>query len=375
MARNVWGFWDCNYCGNKHIRGDNDCCPDCGHRRSADVKFYLDKDNLVEVSADKKNDEANWICSFCGNQNNNKDQQCVSCGASKDEASGSYFSRNTDVSRTISSPSSSRSEPTTSHLREITSQSNTRAVRSSFPFRRLAMVALPILVLIITIVGIARLVSWYNEPIEKQITIDRVSWTRSIDIEELRTYNESGWSLPHDAQLSYTRTEIRSYNKVLDHYETKTRRVSSQSIVGYHEDVVGYDDLGNGQFKEITRRVPDYTTVYSTETYQDPVYRKDPVYDTKYYYEIDRWEKSRSVETSGNDKSPYFGEVTLRNKERQSASHENYYIIGMVDDKEQTYNLDYSDWQKCNVGDTLQLTVRRGDNKVLSVDGITCSTF
>lgn len=376
-ARHVWGFWDCPYCDNKHIRGDNDCCPDCGHRRSADVKFYLDKNNIFEVSQDKKSDKANWICSFCGNQNSDNELSCLSCGASKNSANGDYFNHQDNepiINLSIPTPTS-RSSSVTPAKPPASVCVGKHAAKMGISFRKVAKIAIPILIAVAVIISIVAFVNWFNTPLQKEITINGVSWSRSIDIEELRTYNESGWALPNDARLQYTKSEIRSYNKVIDHYETKTRRTSSQSLVGYHEEVVGYEDLGNGQFKEKTQRVPEYTTVYSTETYQEPVYRDEPVYDTKYYYEIDRWCISRSVDTSGFDKSPFWGDVTLRNKERKASSHESYYISGIVDEKLQKYKLGYGDWQKYNIGDMLQLTVRRGDNKVLSIDGVTSSSF
>jgi len=36
-----------------------------------------------------------------------------------------------------------------------------------------------------------------------------------------------------------------------------------------------------------------------------------PMYQTKHYYSIERWVESRVVKTTGNDKSPYYGEVEL----------------------------------------------------------------
>lgn len=369
--RNVWGFWDCSYCGNKHIRGDNDSCPSCGHRRDANVRFYLDKDNIVEVSADKKSDKANWICAFCGNQNAADLQSCASCGASKDTASGDYFHHD-DEPDEFSSPSS-YSEPPVFDRSEPFSITRSRVLDKQ-KLRKIAKIAIPIMLVVALVVGIVSFVKWFNEPVEKKITINSVSWERSIDIEELRTHKESDWSLPPNARLLYTQTEIQTYEKVFDHYETRTRTTTTQSLVGYEERIVGYDDLGNGQFRERTERVPEYTTVYSTETYQEEIYRDDPVFGTKYYYEIDRWEKSRSVDTSGYDKNPYWGKVTLRNKERRSTEHASYYISGVFDEKTQHFKLNLSDWQKYNVGDTVKLTVKRGNNHVISIDGLTTNT-
>ena len=69
----------------------------------------------------------------------------------------------------------------------------------------------------------------------KNVTIDDLDWERTIDIEEVVTHNESDWSLPDDARLQYTKSEIQSYKDVLDHYETvtetKTRSVIDLSLI------------------------------------------------------------------------------------------------------------------------------------------------
>lgn len=146
---------------------------------------------------------------------------------------------------------------------------------------------------------------------------------RVISIEDYKTVEESGWSLPSNARLQNSNTEIRTYNKVFDHYETRTRQISEQVLDHYETRVTGTRDLGNGYFEEITTQVPIYRTEYRTETYQEPVYRNEPVYDTKYYYEIEKWVVTRSVKTSGNDKEATWGDVVLVGKERRKIDKKN----------------------------------------------------
>ena len=64
----------------------------------------------------------------------------------------------------------------------------------------------------------------------KNVTIDDLDWERTIDIEEVVTHNESDWSLPDDARLQYTKSEIQSYKDVLDHYETVTE-TKTRSVI------------------------------------------------------------------------------------------------------------------------------------------------
>ena len=79
----------------------------------------------------------------------------------------------------------------------------------------------------------------------KNVTIDDLDWERTIDIEEVVTHNESDWSLPDDARLQYTKSEIQSYKDVLDHYETVTE-TKTRSVIDHYEEKSSYVDLGNG---------------------------------------------------------------------------------------------------------------------------------
>lgn len=79
----------------------------------------------------------------------------------------------------------------------------------------------------------------------KNVTIDDLDWERTTDIEEVVTHNESDWSLPDDARLQYTKSEIQSYKDVLDHYETVTE-TKTRSVIDHYEEKSSYVDLGNG---------------------------------------------------------------------------------------------------------------------------------
>ena len=62
--------------------------------------------------------------------------------------------------------------------------------------------------------------------------------------------------MPEEARLQDSRLEFSHYQEVLDHYEQKSRQVEKHRITGYEEYVVGYRDLGNGYFEEITEQRP-----------------------------------------------------------------------------------------------------------------------
>ena len=134
------------------------------------------------------------------------------------------------------------------------------------------------------LLGILVFLIWLFFPVTRTATVQDFEWERSIVVEEYTLCHENDWNVPSGGTITSQKEEIHHYDKVIDHYETKTKKVSERVLDHYDTD---YKDLGNGQAK--AEKKPVYKTVYHTETYQDPVYRKEPVYKTKYYYDIGRW--------------------------------------------------------------------------------------
>lgn len=193
-------------------------------------------------------------------------------------------------------------------------------------------------------------------PETKIVTVDEVYWEYSIDIEEYKTMNESGWSLPSNARLQYTKEELQRYEQVIDHYETVTKTKSRQVIDYYEEVVVGYKDLGNGYFEEQVEQRPVYKTEYYTVTEQEPVYVSVPIYATKYYYEIDKWIVIDTIETRGTDKKPYYGQKSLTSKQRYGDKSQAYALQCVdEDEKSNTYTINYDDWNVIQAGDKLEI--------------------
>ena len=178
------------------------------------------------------------------------------------------------------------------------------------------------------------------------------TWNRSIAIEKQKTFSESGWTLPDGARLNYTRREIRSYEQVPDGYETVpvTRYKSVPKTETY------YEDLGNGNAQRRTRTT--YEQVPYTDYEQRTKYKSVPVYDTKYYYDIDRYVYERSVTTNGTDDEPYWGEVNLGALERQGSKSEEYKIL-FDDGKEKSINVKQDVWNQYQQDNEITLLKNR----------------
>ena len=350
IANHVWGYWDCPYCDTNHIRADNNHCPHCGIPVPPDTKFYIDKNNIEYVAENQKKTEANWICNYCDAQNSYDASFCENCGSPKDDATKNYFGH-------IKEPS--QVEPTKSPPNEEEVKRIRKQAKRDYNTRYLKFFSK--LLLFYLVFGLV--ISSFFIPITRHTTIDGFTWSRSIAIEVFNNYNESDWYLPSGANLHSTSQEIHHYEQILDHYETKTRTYTEEVFDGYDTD---YRDLGNGQFEEI--QTPKYRTEYRTETYEEPVYRDEPVYQTKYYYDIDRWKEQYSIDTKGNDKNPEWGDLPsniitdsyrLSNPEygdKKEGEHEEHYYVNTTDESgnSQTIEYLYNEWLDLNEGDGIE---------------------
>lgn len=342
MGKLIEGLWDCPYCGTKKIKGGLRECPSCGRPRDENTKFYMPNE-IQYVSEEEESSiirKPDWICSYCNSLNSDSDDICISCGSKRTDENLDYFSKE---------ESSKLKE--TENKTGLNDNNSFKSNDKNF-FKKNRKILFFIISTIILISGIICIFV----PRTEIVTLDSFKWEREIGIEELRTVEESDWTLPENARLKSSNLEFSHYQSVLDHYEVKTRQVERQVISGYEEYVTGYRDLGNGYFEEVTAQRPIYETYYETEQYEEPVYRDEPVYLTKYYYEIDKWVYKRSIITQGEDKNPYWGELLLGQNERILSKTENYYIIALNKKEElKQFSVDYGMWCNLNVGQQVKV--------------------
>lgn len=193
------------------------------------------------------------------------------------------------------------------------------------------------------------------------------SWQRSITIEEERTFIEEDWDVPFDGRLISQSRRIRYYEDVLDHYETVPQQVCVNVQVGTESYSCGTisRDLGNGYFETETEYCDRavYTTECHTEYSQEPVYRQEPVYDTYYRYEIDRWVTDRTERASGTDRDPYWPDFWVGIGEREGHRSESYFVHFTALDPEEEdpspYSVSQSRWQAFRIGERYTLEVNR----------------
>lgn len=359
----VKGYWDCPYCSSKEIDGLVDFCPNCGVHKPKDVKYYLngnvtinttysksqvpDSDVLSEKELEKagiSKEECDgkhkeWVCDFCGSLNNWADNVCSSCGSQKDESDTLYGGEK-----------KSGEEPAEQQHTESNSDKEPLSVwdkiKRSFVKNRKAAAIVTVIIAVLSVMFF---------PYKKVVTVKSFAWERNISLEEYRTVQESDWNVPEGGRVYDEKTEIKSYVSVVDHYET-VWETKTREVFDHNETSTTYSDNGNGTFTEHTTTTPVYRTETYQESHEEPVYRQDPVYATKYYYDIDKWvDTGNDYQSSGKDHKPYWNEdyKPMADNIRDTDRSETYTVKL---DNGKTQEKSYSEWKNMKIGDTKEQT-------------------
>lgn len=185
--------------------------------------------------------------------------------------------------------------------------------RYSSPKDKTTIIVLIAICVIVIIFGIIHLFT----PKDYVLKPKMIGWCYTIQIQEYRQHEESGYSSPPS-----------------DAYDIRTSR------------------------RTRTRTVTDSDGKQHTETY----------HETYYEYKINRWDDSRTVVTHGLDKSPYWGEYTLIDhngdlgSERVSAHIETYTVSGIIsDESSELISIDVPKevWELITLDDELNYKQRR----------------
>lgn len=345
------GRWDCSSCGNTSIAGDLDVCPGCGRPRPQDVAFYLPEDAQAVTDAAGIREAragADWYCQHCGSANpNDRQAACEQCAAPRGSSPQHQVREYTldGAPRTAEEAAPRRPQP----------PPPPRAPRWSTP-KRLALGAGVLSLLLICLLGVLGLALVFG-PRDTPVTVTALSWERAVAVERHQQLTEEGWSIPEGGSQVSQRQEIRRYDEVFSHNETRTKTVSYKEKVGSERYVCGKRDLGNGRFEDKHCNRDKYETKYRTETYQEAVYRDVPVYDTKYTYTIWRWREVRTERLREANAPPRWPEPALGAEERLGQRQETYTVL-FTDKKgkQYTHEVAQSEWQTFAVGQ--QRTVR-----------------
>lgn len=320
------GLWDCVYCGTTGVRGRDIACPNCGQVRPDDVTFYLAED-AAEVTDEqllqRARGGADWVCDYCGTSNEAEHTTCKQCGAPREADATRQEQRRYDMAHVPRSGDNTW-EPQRSPEPEEAPEPEPEQKGGIPTFAWVGA----LLALLVVCGGIF----FFLDNRQESMRVDGFAWERSIEVEELRTVTEEDWEVPAGGRVLSESREVYEYEEVIVGYETRTREVTEQVQTGTRDYVCGQVDLGNGFFEDEICTEPIYEERTRTETYEEPITEEQPVYRTRYTYEIDRWETERTEEAAGEDQEPFWPPVELAEDERQGERDELYLVYLRSDD-------------------------------------------
>ncbi|HEX6749755.1 MAG TPA: Ran-binding zinc finger domain-containing protein [Longimicrobium sp.] len=310
------GRWDCPSCGSKAQLGRHVYCIGCGAPRPKEIRFYLPEDAEAVTDAGQLAQAAagaDWVCEHCGGSARATDVDCPGCGAPR----GSSAERQVHEYDTADIPRAGGPPADAPRRAMQPPPSTTRPARRSHFGRNV------FLTLLVAVLG---WFGWSNRTRHVEGVVTAKQWERSVQVEAYRTVTEEGWDLPQGGRLVRSYRAIRDYRRVLDHYETRTRQVSDRVQTGTESYTCGSVDRGNGYFEDRTCTRPVYETRYHTETYQEPIYRREPIWDTKYEYRIKRWVPDQLLTERGDTTQPRWPATEVDDTTREGEKKQRYVI-------------------------------------------------
>ena len=295
----------------------------CGAPRPANVHFYLSANAPVVADAAaiaRAKAGVDWRCSSCEASNKAWDTHCSACGNPREGTDTGYQAG--DAARVDGGYRASidGSGPTSDEDSDI---EVTWRPRGQGRALRWAMLAAAFLMATFCS-GLAGVFFFYESydayadaPVVEQalqrraalLAEDRCSkriarvpvevtehrWQRKSHWDQYIWVSDSGWSTPGGARNVSSRRKIHHYDKVFDGYDQET--YYETETVGSESYVCGQRSLGNGYFED--KMCTRSKTERVRKTRQVERYRDEPVYQTWYDYEVQRWITQGSLASEG----------------------------------------------------------------------------
>lgn len=293
-------LWDCEYCGSRKLLGKTHRhCPECGGMQNPDKRYFPKEEEKVAVE-DHEYVGADLRCGACAAPNSAKAKFCCDCGAPLGDAPQVDVVADTGGDHPVG-----KTEKPAGAGSSTSGSGKKKALWAVLGALILGVVAL---------IGVG--VFW-TETVA--ITATGHSWKREIKVENLGPRRKSDWCdrKPADAYSVSRTRDVRSHRDVPDGETCTTKRVDNR----------------DGTFTERQECSPKY--------------RKEPVYDEKCHFTVDRWEYARSLVASGKSltQSPAWPAVQLAKtgtslgSEREGSRVETY-TVQLADPKGETFECD-----------------------------------
>lgn len=350
------GSWDCSYCKTESIPGYVYDCLGCGHPRPRGVKFYLLPD-APYTTPEQKNlmgTDPNWYCSSCESGNKDENSRCWNCGAPRGFDSVQHERRVYQpgeapsstaeavvMEKTVSpepeieyAPEDDPYNPQMSYsVPEVNSSSSCMQsedfspiieVENKTPWPKYSLIAAGILSVLLLVYF------FFIRTTEQIATVEGFSWSRSVAIEEYQTFHEEGWSIPFGGRVTGSTVRQSGTVKITDGWHSEDVPDTCYETV-HHSQTCSQDD-GNGGFSDVDCSYDTSEPYSCSKTIQVEDYHYDPVYDTWYFYDIERWTVISKHPTSGQDHKPYYDQVQPSGDKQRRVEEQGDYTVYFVCD-------------------------------------------
>ena len=345
------GLYSDTICG--HInRGPDQKCAKCNTHRPADVVFFTDETSEFITDKEKIADAKagpDWRCLTCNYDNKAEDFHCVHCGTLRNKDEEEWLGLERD-----------RKKKVYTGMTKAEKSGTSGGWKKYLKYAWFGLAAIVILILIFMFTGTT----------EYEVTVTGFSWEREILIEEERLVEEEGWDYPSNARVLSKETRQSGTKQVYSHSEWTEEPVYEEVLVGQEYVDCGEVDNGNGYIETVQCLEDVYETQQvGTEQVEHEVYIDEPVYDTWYVYEIERWFYSYSEYSDGNDKNPFWPKYTLAKKERVQDEVGTYVVHLKSNDPDSkfqslTYQTNESEWNAIKLNKVYIADVKRSGTVV-----------
>lgn len=392
-------FWRCPECGQDHIsaipylNSTGWYCPSCFFRRDDSVELYEAPDSQVitdpELIARIEEGRADWICKHCGslNPDTNVPKEMLVCevcnlwqtdetdqSAPKRDQSGEVLESRQEVIDRFENPC----PPTLQKASRAATEDKRRIVSA--------------LLMAGTAVGIAWGGWWLLKADPVEVTVESLPWSVSVEVQQLRPVDKSGWdeTVPADARILTSETrqrgtqEVQRGTKVImvkeqyqsgtrtetyteqERYQSGTREECTTTSTGTGAGKRTCHDVAVYSTRPVqrTRQVPEYSTRQVQKTVPNLV--REPVYDTYVYYQVDEWLHKQTLTNTGFDNQPRIAPAVELDhspyRERTLAPEISCYLTGAEpqgeESKIQTWEIPCHQFNSLDTGDRVRLQVK-----------------
>lgn len=330
--------WPCSSCG--HInRGRDMRCQECHNPKESGEEYrdpgaaapaVTDPKLLVLAAAHK-----HWPCRFCNShQRDLKDlNKCAECGAyqggeeavaqrleQKEQAAVIRATAHDRSTGGDSSPQTSFGYTPPSYYRPT--PDDVPPPTSSPSWQKLlwpyGIIGAAIAALIIGLV-------WLLTPHEATVTVENISWQRSIEIQERRIDHFSEWgSPPSDAINPVCHDEVRS-QRDCNPYKCGPKDESFECGTENYDCRIENKSKGNGFAERST--ICKQRKLFCTRTVTKTCYQSCPVYEKHCNYDAPRWHYLKTLRADGTDNQPIWPAYQLSGPTQHISSQtENYEV-------------------------------------------------